>query len=138
MTGDEFRLLLQRLANAWEALDADAATACFTPDAIYMQPPDEQLFVGHDQLRAYFDPLDPGTYLRLDNVWFDEATQRGACEFTFGVADQEPADHGVAVVDVAEGVIRAWREYLVKGPSDQERFVAMEGKDWRWHTGNYP
>jgi ketosteroid isomerase-like protein len=138
MTGDEFRQLLQRLANAWEALDAEAATACFTPDAIYMQPPDEQLFVGHDQLRAYFDPLDPGTYLRLDNVWFDERGQRGACEFTFGVADREPADHGVAVVDVADGRIRAWREYLVKGPSDQERFVALDGKDWRWHAGNYP
>lgn len=138
MTGEAFRALIQRLADAWEALDADAATDCFTSDATYMQPPDEQLFVGHDQLRAYFDPLDPGTYLRLDNVWFDERTQRGACEFTFGVADEEPADHGVAIVDVADDRISAWREYLVKGPSSQERFLAVDGKEWRWHEGNYP
>jgi ketosteroid isomerase-like protein len=138
VTGEAFRALLQRLADAWGALDADAATACFTPDATYMQPPDEQLFVGHDQLRAYFDPLDPGTYLRLDNVWFAEGTQRGAFEFTFGVADEEPADHGVAIVDVAHDRISAWREYLVKGPSNHERFVATDGKDWRWHAGNYP
>jgi uncharacterized protein (TIGR02246 family) len=136
MNRDEFRALIQRLADAWAALDADAAVACFTDDATYIQPPDEQLFVGADQLRAYFAPLEPGTYLRLDNVWFDEELQRGAVEFTFGEGDQEPADHGVSVVDVAGGRIRAWREYLVKGPADQDRFLAVDGKDWRWHIGN--
>jgi ketosteroid isomerase-like protein len=136
VTGDEFRALLQRLADAWGALDADAATECFTDDAVYMQPPDEQLFAGREQLRAYFGPLDPGTYLRLDNVWFDESAQRGACEFTFGVGGQEVADHGVAIVDVADGRMRAWREYLVKGPADQDRFLATDGKAWSWHIGN--
>lgn len=136
MSGEAFRALLQRLADAWAALDGDGAAELFTEDAVYMQPPDEQLFVGREQLRAYFGPLDPGTYLRLDNVWFDEATQRGACEFTFGVADQEPVDHGVAIVDVADGRIRGWREYLVKGPADHDRFLGLEGKDWHWHIGN--
>jgi hypothetical protein len=101
-----------------------------------MQPPDEQLFDGRDELLAYFAPLEPGTYLRLDNLWFDEGRQRGTVEFTFGVGDQDPVDHGMSVVDVADGRIRAWREYLVKGPADQERFLATDGKDWRWHIGN--
>lgn len=136
LTSDEFRGLLQQLADAWTDLDGDRAAELFADDAVYMQPPDEQLFVGRDQLRAYFGPLDPGTYLRLDNVWFDEVHQRGACEFTFGVGDQEPVDHGVAIVDVADRRIRAWREYLVKGPADQDRFLATEGKEWRWHIGN--
>jgi len=131
-----FRALIQRLADAWSALDGDAAADLFTADATYMQPPDEQLFVGGDQLRSYFAPLDPGTYLRLDNVWFDEHTQRGAVEFTFGVGEQEIADHGVSIVDVADGRISAWREYLVKGPADQARFLAIDGKDWTWHIGN--
>jgi uncharacterized protein (TIGR02246 family) len=135
-TPEDFRALVQRLADAWAALDAEAAVACFTEDATYMQPPEEQLFVGHDELRAYFAPLPPGTYLRLDNVWFDPDRQRGAVEFTFGVSDHEPVDHGVAIVDVAGGRIRAWREYLVKGPADQGRFLATDGKDWRWHAGN--
>jgi hypothetical protein len=137
MTADEFRALLEQLAEAWAGLDGDRAAELFSEHAVYMQPPEEQLFVGRSQLRAYFGPLDPGTYLRLDNVWFDEATQRGACEFTFGVGDNEPADHGVAIIDVDAGRIRAWREYLVKGPSDQGRFLATEGKDWRWHIGNF-
>jgi uncharacterized protein (TIGR02246 family) len=136
MTAGEFHALLAQLADAWAALDGDRAAQLFTDDAVYMQPPDEQLFVGRDQLRAYFRALDPGTYLRLDNVWFDEEAQRGACEFTFGVAGDEPADHGVAILGVVGGRIHAWREYLVKGPSDQGRFLATEGKDWRWHIGN--
>ena len=136
LTPVAFRELLQRLADAWAALDADTATQCFTADAVYMQPPDEQLFVGHEQLRRYFAPLEPGTYLRLDNVWFDEGNQRGACEFTFGVSGDDAAVHGVAVVQLADGRIQSWREYLVKGPADQDRFLAVEGKDWRWHIGN--
>lgn len=132
-----FRALIQRLADAWGALDGDAAADLFTDAAVYMEPPDEQLFVGRDQLRAYFGPLDAGTYLRLDNVWFDEGTQRGAVEFTFGVGEQAIADHGVAIVDVADGRIGAWREYLVKGPADQGRFLALDGKDWTWHIGNF-
>jgi uncharacterized protein (TIGR02246 family) len=136
MTRDEFRALIQRLADAWGALDAEAAVACFTDDAVYMQPPDEQLFVGRDELVAYFEPLEPGTYLRLDNVWFDEEIQRGAVESTFGVGEQESAVHGVSAVDIADGRIRAWREYVVKGPADQDRFLATDGKKWRWHIGN--
>jgi uncharacterized protein (TIGR02246 family) len=132
-----FRALVQQLADAWGALDGDAAAELFADDAVYMQPPEEQVFVGRDQLRAYFGPLDPGTYLRLDNVWFDEAAQRGAVEFTFGVGSQEVADHGVAIVDVAGDRIGAWREYLVKGPADQDRFLAVDGKDWTWHIGNF-
>jgi uncharacterized protein (TIGR02246 family) len=136
VTTAEFRSLIQRLADGWAALDAAAAVDCFTDDAVYMQPPEEQLFVGRDQLLAYFAPLAAGTYLRLDNVWFDEGRQRGAVEFTFGVGDQEPVDHGVSIVDVDDGRIRAWREYLVKGPADQNRFLAMDGKGWHWHIGN--
>ena len=136
MDAAAFRALIQRLADAWGALDGDAAADLFTDDATYMQPPDEQLFVGRDQLRAYFAPLEPGTYLRLDNVWFDEGAQRGAVEFTFGVGGQPVADHGVAIVDVADGRIRAWREYLVKGPAEQARFLDVDGKDWTWHIGN--
>ena len=136
MTRDEFEALIQRLADAWGAQDTERAVACFTDDAVYIQPPDEQLVVGRDQLRAYFEPLEPGTYLRLDNVWFDEGRQRGAVEFTFGEGDQEPVDHGVTIVDVADKRIRAWREYLVKGPADMDRFLATEGKEWRWHIGN--
>ena len=46
-----FRALLQRLADAWQTQNTQAGLDCFTADAIYMEPPDLQLVVGHDELR---------------------------------------------------------------------------------------
>ena len=133
-----FRSLLERLATAWAELDAEGAADCFTDDAIYVEPPDAQLFRGRSELIAYFSPLEPGTYLDLHSIWFDETSQTGAAEFGFGVRGHERADHGVAVVEVRDGLIAGWREYLRSGPASFEEFVGIEGKNWRWHGGNYP
>ena len=102
---DGFERLVRALADAWAANDADAGAALFTSDAVYMEPPDEQLFVGQDELRGYFSPLEPGTYLDLHHVSYDPATATGAVEFSFGVRDHGRASHGVAIVRVADGRI---------------------------------
>ncbi|MDX1449643.1 MAG: nuclear transport factor 2 family protein [Acidimicrobiia bacterium] len=130
--------LLDRLAAAWAAPDPVAAADCFTDDAVYMEPPDRQLFVGREQLLAYFWPLEPGTYLRFHARAFDEAGQVGFAEWTFGMDGKDVADTGVAVVEVRDGRIATWREYHVKGPADWDRFRSTEGKEWQWHIGNYP
>lgn len=135
---DDFRRLVQALADAWGRNDATAAAALFQGDATYMEPPDEQLFVGRDQLQAYFGPLPPGTYLDLHHVWYDEASAHGAIEFTFGTRGHARASHGMAVLHVVDGRIAAWREYQVQGPSSFDAFTATDGKAWRWHAGNYP
>jgi hypothetical protein len=103
-----------------------------------MQPPDVQFYTGHDQLRAYFGALRPGTYLHFQHVWFDETAQAGCMEFSFGMAGKPTADHGTAVVLLRDGLIAHWREYVVKGPSDFVSFTAAQGKSWQWHIGNYP
>lgn len=138
MDRGEFADLMNQLAAAWASPDADLAAECFTDDAIYMEPPDQQLFVGREQIAAYFSPLRPGTYLRFQHLWFDEDTGVGAVEFSFGVEGRETADHGVAVVSVRDGRISVWREYHRKGPADFEEFVATGSKEWVWHIGNYP
>lgn len=135
---DRFRGMVAALADAWGRQDIEAAIDCFTDDAVYMEPPDEQLFQGRDELRRYFAPLQPGTYLRADALWFDEDRQSGAIEFTFGVAGKEDADHGVAIVDVADGRIARWREYVRRGPADLAVFNATSGKHWKWTAENYP
>jgi ketosteroid isomerase-like protein len=129
---------MTRLAQAWEAQNTPAALECFTPDAVYMEPPDAQLYVGHDQLRAYFGALKPGTQMQFHALWFDEAAQSGAGEFSFGVAGKERADHGVVVVVLRDDRIATWREYHRKGPADFAAFSSSEGKTWQWHIGNYP
>lgn len=138
MTADGFGELMGRLARAWSTQDTELGLSCFTEDAVYMEPPDVQLYVGHDQLRPYFAALTPGTFLRLNAVMFDEAAQVGAAEYAFGGEASDTADHGVAVVDVHGERIGFWREYQRKGPAAFDDFFAVDGKTWQWHIGNYP
>lgn len=138
LTEAAFDLLLDTLARAWETQDTATAVNLFTVDAIYMQPPDVQLFVGQAQLASYFGALQPGTSMRWHNVWFDVPTQVGAGEFTFGTVGEENATHGVAVLRLRDGRISSWHEYLQAGPSARETFLSTTGKAWTWHIGNYP
>ena len=134
----QFTALMTTLADAWASQATDTAVACFTPDAVYMQPPNIQFYTGHDQLRAYFGALEPDTYLTYQHLWFNEAEQTGCVEFSFGVHGRPKADHGIAVLQLDGGLIAHWREYVQPGPADFTAFTATHGKDWEWHIGNYP
>jgi ketosteroid isomerase-like protein len=134
----EFSTLMEKLALGWSQQDTDSALDCFTQDALYIEPPDIQIYRGHEQLRPYFAALKPGTFMRFQNLWFDESKQVGAGEYSFGMKDDATADHGVVVVEIREGKIAFWREYQRKGPSAFSEFIAAEGKTWQWHIGNYP
>lgn len=129
---------MKTLAHSWSTQDTEAAVACFTSDATYMQPPDEQLYQGHSQLRPFFGALKPGTTMVFHHLWFDEATQTGTGEFTFGNTHSQTGVTGVAVIQLHDGKVQSWREYFIAGPLDFEAFVSPEGKTWKWHIGNYP
>ena len=134
----EFHALMEQLARAWSRQDTETALACFSPDAAYVEPPDIQFFQGHEQLRPYFAALKSGIFMRFHNIWFDEARQVGAGEYSFGSAGKATANHGVAVVELHAGKIAFWREYQHTGPSTFQDFIGTEGKTWQWHKGNYP
>lgn len=134
----QFSVLLHRLVRGWSEQESEIALSCFTSDAVYMEPPDIQLFIGHDQLRPYFAALEPGTFMRFHNTWFDAKRQSGADEYSFGHISAPEADHGVAIIELRDGRIATWREYQRKGPSRFDMFIAREDKTWQWHIGNYP
>ena len=138
MTVAELTALLERLATAWSTQDTELALSCFTEDAVYVEPPDIQIYIGHEQLRPYFAALTPGTVMRFHNVLLDEGGRVGAGEYTFGSVDDPVADHGVAIVELENDRIARWREYQRKGPALFSEFVAENGKTWQWHIGNYP
>lgn len=138
LNAPEFQALMQQLASAWSKQQTESALACFTEDAISIEPPDIQLYQGHEQLRPYFAALKPGTFMHFHHLWFDEARQVGAGEYTFGSQGHTTADHGVVVVELDDGRIRFWREYQQKGPYLFRDFIATENKTWQWHIGNYP
>ena len=124
--------LMKRLATAWSAQDTELALSCFTEDVVYMQPPDQQLYIGHGDLRALFGGLKPGTFMTFHHLAFDRRTQVGLGEFSFGREGRATAVHGVVVVRVRDGRIASWREYFIEGPAAFADFIATEGKTWRW------
>jgi hypothetical protein len=133
-----FREMMNRLADGWSQQNTDQALACFTEDAIYIEPPDIQFYKGHSELQPYFAALKPGTFMRFHNLWLDEGRQIGAGEYSFGGANERTADHGVVVVELRDGRIAFWREYQQKGPALFGRFLDTKDKRWRWTIENYP
>ncbi|TQV68187.1 nuclear transport factor 2 family protein [Exilibacterium tricleocarpae] len=54
LNNDGFERLLNRVADDWNRGDARAAADCFTPDAVYIEPPDRQLYEGRQALFEFF------------------------------------------------------------------------------------
>lgn len=127
MTSDEFERLLERIAQGWSAGDADLAAACFAPDAIYIEPPDRQRYVGRAaiwELSGGEDP--PPMSMTWHQVVFDEGRQLGAGEYTFRGRRQY---HGLVIIEVHDGVIRRWREYQYASDLPWDEFVADSAFD---------
>ncbi len=45
---------MQTIADGWNEGDARKATDCFSGDAIYVEPPEKQLFHGRTELYEFF------------------------------------------------------------------------------------
>ena len=114
-----FVALMQAIADAWNAGDTNRALACFTDDAIYMEPPDEQRYEGREELFGFFGGDDPPPmemawhHLVVDgDIGMGEYTYRGTRQY-----------HGLVIVQVREGVIARWREYQTESALPWEDFI---------------
>ncbi len=137
LSTEEFKALMQNAAEGWSTQNSEQALKSFDSDAIYMEPPNIQYYRGHNELKPYFDALEQNHRMTFHALWFDEETQTGAGEYTFSYG-KDTSDVGIAVVQLKRGKIAFWREYQQKGPSNFLEFIAVEGKKWIWHIGNYP
>jgi hypothetical protein len=123
ITRSEFVQLLESLADAWNQGDAARAANCFTPDALYTEPPDRQYYAGREALYRFFGGPNgrPGQMQMLwHHVIFDEERQLGAGEFTFSYGETV---HGVTMIKVRDGLISNWREYWYASPLSWEAFT---------------
>ena len=137
ITEKEFQGLMKNVADGWSAQNTDLALSSFDEDAIYMEPPSTQYFRGHEQLRPYFDELTDAHKMEFHHLWFNTNAQTGSGEFTFSYGG-DTSTVGVVVVELENGKIKFWREYLRTGPTEFEDFLRIENKEWKWHIGNYP
>jgi SnoaL-like protein len=121
----DFRTLMQTIADGWSTGDACMAAGCYAENAVYSEPPDRQLYVGHDAFYRFFGgDREPAPEMRM--VWrhliFDESKQVGAGEYTFEAENQY---HGGVMVRVVEGKIANWREYQYRSALDWPAFIGL-------------
>lgn len=98
-----------------------------------MEPPDRHFFETHAELEILFDTLCPGNNMEWHHIWFDEETQTGVGEYTFGMNQT----HGVAVIKLEQGQIKLWREYQWHGLMSWEDFTNFENKTFDCTVKNY-
>ena len=119
MDHDEFVNLMEAVRDSWIAGDTRRALELFTEDAVYMEPPDTQRYVGRDELFEFFGGDDPPPMqLRWHHLVVDGDI--GVGEYTFRGNRQY---HGIAIVELRDGRISRWREYQVESPLDWEAFA---------------
>lgn len=121
MTREEFRRLLQTVADGWNAGDARLAAECFTEDAVYVEPPDRQRYVGRRQLADFF-----GRGVKFLMTWhriaFDEEEQAGFGEYTLCVIGEFTL-HGITAIEIEDGLISGWREYQYRSDLPFQQFA---------------
>ena len=119
----DYKQLMNQLAEAWNANDAERAVNLFADDAVYSAPPSSRVRRGRQELFRFFGGANgrPGPMkMEWHHLVFDEDSQIGAGEYTF---TYEIRTHGTVMVRIVGGKIANWREYEEASPLDWAEFV---------------
>ena len=124
LTTSAFHELMQTVAEGWKEGNARKAADCFREDAIYVEPPDKQLYHGRAELYEFFGG-DAGTEIPMQMTWhhltFNEQEQVGFGEYTFQMNSRY---HGIVIVSLEAGLIKYWREYQYRSEFSWEEFTS--------------
>ena len=124
LTTSAFHELMQTVAEGWKEGNARKAADCFREDAIYVEPPDKQLYHGRAELYEFFGG-DAGPEIPMQMTWhhlaFNEQQQVGFGEYTFQMNSRY---HGIVIVSLEAGLIKYWREYQYRSELSWEEFTS--------------
>jgi len=125
ITTAEFKHLMQTVADGWNEGNARNAADCFSEEAIYVEPPEKQLYHGRAELYEFFGG-ENGTDLPMKMIWhhlaFDEESQVGFGEYSFEMHNRY---HGIVIVKIESGLLKHWREYQYRSEVDWEEFTSQ-------------
>jgi hypothetical protein len=114
---------MQTIAEGWIEGNARKAADCFSKDAVYIEPPDKQVYHGRDELYEFFGgdhvPEIP-MYMTWHHLAFNEAEQVGFGEYSFQMHGRY---HGIVIVKLENGLVKFWREYQYKTELSWEEFT---------------
>jgi hypothetical protein len=120
----DFERLMQTVAEGWKEGNAHKAADCFHEDAVYVEPPEKQLYHGRAELFTFFGG-ESGPGLPMQMTWhhlaFNEQEQVGFGEYTFQMNNRY---HGIVVVKLESGLIKHWREYQYRSGLNWEEFTS--------------
>ena len=123
MTETEFEQLMQTIADGWNEGNPHKDAVCFSMDAIYVEPPEKQLYHGRDELYEFFGG-DQGHDIPMKMIWhhlaFNEQQQIGFGEYTF---EMHGRYHGIVVVKIESGLIKHWWEYQYQTELNWKEFT---------------
>ena len=121
----EFNQLMQTIADGWNEGNARKAADCFSEDAVYVEPPDKQVYHGQEELYEFFGG-DDGPEIPMHMTWhhlaFNEEEQVGFGEYSFQMHGKY---HGIVTVKLKNGLIKFWREYQYKTELNWEEFSRL-------------
>jgi len=111
------------VSASWNEGRAGRAADCFTEDAVYLEPPDHQVYIGRRAIYDFFGGPKKSVipmHMKWHHLAFNEREQVGFGEYTFQMNNRY---HGIVTVLVQGGKIAKWREYQYKSDSDWETFA---------------
>ena len=124
-TANEFEKLMQTIADGWNEGNAQKAADCFSEDAVYVEPPDKQVYRGRNELYEFFGG-DEGPEIPMHMRWhhlaLNEGEQIGFGEYSFQMRGKY---HGIVTVKIENGLIKFWREYQYKTQLSWDEFTTL-------------
>jgi len=108
MTQDDFRLMLEMMADGWTNREYKMVAECFAQNLFYSDSLN-YAYTNKDELLKFFEDDDgmPQKCVFHRSV-FDERGQIGAAEYTYSGTNQY---HGTVWLKLVEDRIVDWREY---------------------------
>jgi SnoaL-like domain len=126
---NQFVEIAEGIAKGWNEGNARSASAFFSDNAVYEEPPKKQFYKSRDSLFAFFGGekgFDKPMKMTWHNLAFNKKRQIGFGEYTFALNSQY---HGIAVIKFEGGKIIRWREYQYKSDSNWKDFTGESNFD---------
>lgn len=121
----DFEKLLQTVSEGWNESNAFKSAGCFSEDAVYVEPPNKQVYQGREALYQFFGG-DKGPEIPMHMTWhhlaFNEDEQVGFGEYSFRMYGNY---HGTVIVKIENGLIKFWREYQYQTELNWEEFSKL-------------
>jgi ketosteroid isomerase-like protein len=104
-------------ADAWISQDANKIISIFTPDGIYHEYAFKKPFVGHAEIRKYWEDKitneESDIHFKLLNVYIDDNVATAEWEADFAIGKKRERFHirEVAILEIIDKRIKSLREY---------------------------